>query len=143
MYTNNTQISITKAEILHSAANRILHSRFYKLFYGGLALASLVCVILSIYERCPSGMFLVLEILVNLAMIIEVSIRSFALQKLFWKSLWNKFDILLVWLCLITLGFLFFGECSSSKSREAILDTALLVLRNVLQFVRLFIFMKK
>ncbi|SAL96198.1 hypothetical protein [Absidia glauca] len=70
-------------------------------------------------------------------MIIEVSIRLLALRRVFWHSIWNVIDILLVGLCVITLIVLTTG-CSATERTEAIFDSALLVIRNCFQFFRLY-----
>ncbi|KAI8852513.1 hypothetical protein BC829DRAFT_384576 [Chytridium lagenaria] len=129
--------------MLHSLANRILHSSFYKWFYLVMALFSIVCSVLTILQRCPSGYYYALEVLVNLAMIIEVLIRVQALGKVFWKSFWNVLDICLVGLCMFTLLWLAFGECTKERSWEAEADTILLVIRNLIQFSRVAVMITK
>ncbi|KAJ3193143.1 hypothetical protein HK101_005367 [Irineochytrium annulatum] len=141
--TSTRPTTITSNEILHSLANRILHSSFYKWFYLIMAFVSVTCLVLSFMSRCPSGYFYILETIVNLAMILEVGIRMLALRKIFWRNLWNVLDLLLVLLCVLTLLWLALGECTTERSWEAEADTILLVLRNMIQFFRLMMMLAK
>ncbi|KAI8834173.1 hypothetical protein BJ741DRAFT_517655, partial [Chytriomyces cf. hyalinus JEL632] len=143
-HTGSNPASITRAELVSSFANRILHSKMYKLLYLGMALLSVVCLVLSFIEQCPSGIFYWLDAALNLIMIVEVLIRVNAMGKNFWKSVWNVIDIFLVFLCILTLFWLIFGECQNgSGSWETELDAFLLIARNGLQLVRLIIMMNK
>ncbi|KAJ3383626.1 hypothetical protein HDU92_004048 [Lobulomyces angularis] len=135
--------AMTKKEILQNLANRILHHSLYKAFYLVMGFLSVICVILSIIERCPSGYFYILEVIINLGMILEVTIRFFAFGKNFWNSKWNMFDVVLVFFCFLTLFILMVGECSSTRTREAEADAFLLILRNGIQFSRLMVVLKK
>ncbi|KZO92734.1 hypothetical protein CALVIDRAFT_540618 [Calocera viscosa TUFC12733] len=102
-----------------------------------MAALSLTTVVLSLLEGCPGVAFYVLEILINAGMIIEVAIRLVAFGRKFWKSPFNYLDIFVTLFCVTTLLFLAISGCSSTSQREELLDTLLLVLRNVLQFTRL------
>lgn len=55
----------------------------------------------------------------------------------FWKSPFNTVDLILTIFCALTLLVLAFAKCGSGSKQEEILDTLLLVARNVLQFGRL------
>lgn len=55
----------------------------------------------------------------------------------FWKSPFNVMDLVLTFFCALTLLVLTFAKCGTGSKEEAILDTLLLVTRNVLQFGRL------
>lgn len=46
-------------------------------------------------------------------------------------------DLVLTAFCVITLAVIFFSGCDSGSKEEELLDTLLLVARNVLQFGRL------
>ncbi|KAG2178400.1 hypothetical protein INT44_001552 [Umbelopsis vinacea] len=137
-----TQHGLTRAEAIQGMANRFMYSRFYIMFYLGLAGLSLVSIILSLAETCPSLLFIILEGIINAAMILEVSIRMVALRRGYWKSIWNVIDTILVILCAITLIVIASG-CSASERSEALFDTILLVIRNCVQFFRLFMMMRK
>ncbi|CAG8479963.1 9802_t:CDS:2 [Ambispora leptoticha] len=139
----STQHKLSRAEIVHGLANRILYSRFYTWLYLGMAALSTVSIILSIEETCPSIWFIILEVIINVAMIAEVTTRFFALKQLFWRSVYNIVDIILVFLCVLTVLFILAGGCSSGQKSEELLDTLLLVARNLVQFGRLIVMLRK
>ncbi|CAG8766115.1 12503_t:CDS:2, partial [Funneliformis caledonium] len=95
----------------------------------------------SLTERCPTLGFIILEIIINTVMIVEVGTRFLALGKLFWNSIYNIFDIILVALCIITLLFIIGGGCSHKG--EEIIDSILLIARNLIQFGRIFVMLRK
>ncbi|ORY93985.1 hypothetical protein BCR43DRAFT_495675 [Syncephalastrum racemosum] len=137
-----TQHSLTRSEMVQGMANRFMYSQFYIALYVSLALLSLISIILSLRETCPTTLFIVFESIINFAMIIEVSIRLVALQRAYWRSVWNIVDTVLVAMCAITLIVLASG-CSASERSEAIFDTILLVIRNCIQVFRLFMMVRK
>ncbi|CAG8690761.1 2258_t:CDS:2 [Funneliformis mosseae] len=139
--TPHTQYSLSKKEVVHGIANRIIYSRFYTWLYLGMALLSSTSIILSLTERCPTLGFIILEIIINTVMIVEVGTRFLALGKLFWNSIYNIFDIILVALCIITLLFIIGGGCSHKG--EEIIDSILLIARNLIQFGRIFVMLRK
>lgn len=55
----------------------------------------------------------------------------------FWKSPFNLMDLIITMICAVTILVIFFAGCGSTSKEEELLDTLLLVARNVLQFVRL------
>ncbi|PWZ01442.1 hypothetical protein BCV70DRAFT_198870 [Testicularia cyperi] len=161
---------LSRDEILKGVANRFVHSSAYLYFYAGMALTSLLTVVISLTTECPGPLFYGLELAINLLLITEVGIRLVAFGKQFWKSTYNVIDLGLVLLCAITLLVIFFHhECSpfrrggpspppeypsgddegdmphrpagargarSGKSEE-LLDSILLIGRNVVQALRL------
>lgn len=118
-----------------------------------MAALSVTTVILSLTEGCPGLAFYILEIIINTSMILEVGVRFIAFGKVrdvsiektwteirpqqFWKSPFNVVDLMLTMLCALTLLVLAFAKCGTGSKEEEILDTLLLVARNVLQFGRL------
>jgi hypothetical protein len=152
---------LSRQEILKGVANRFVHSTAYIYFYGAMALASLMTVLISLVQDCPGTLFYSLELAINAVLIAEVGIRGYAFGKQFWKSTFNIIDLGLVALCAITLIVLFFShDCSpyrrgqdprpspgedlpgSSQGErdgrgEELLDSFLLILRNAAQLVRL------
>ncbi|KAL1934576.1 hypothetical protein VTP01DRAFT_6758 [Rhizomucor pusillus] len=140
--TRRTQHSLTRSEMIRGMANRFMYSQFYIILYLSLAVLSLISILLSLQETCPSLLFIIFESIINFAMIIEVTIRGLALQREYWKSVWNIIDTILVGLCVVTLIVIASG-CSAGERSEAILDTVLLVIRNCVQFFRLFMMVRK
>lgn len=128
--------------MIQGMANRFMYSQFYIILYLCLAILSLVSMILSLRDTCPTLMFIVFESVINFAMIIEVGVRLLALRRAYWNSVWNIIDTILVTLCAITLIVIASG-CSAGERSEAIFDTVLLVIRNCIQFFRLFMIVRK
>ncbi|KAF9460111.1 hypothetical protein BDZ94DRAFT_1198373 [Collybia nuda] len=129
--------ALTRGEITRGLANRFVHSRTYICLYLGMAALSVTTVILSLRDGCPGFAFYVLEVIINSSMIIEVGIRFIAFGRQFWKSPFNVVDLILTVFCALTLLVLAFAKCGAGSKEEEILDTLLLVARNVLQFGRL------
>ncbi|KAG9001160.1 hypothetical protein FRB93_012242 [Tulasnella sp. JGI-2019a] len=136
-FTPRSHYVLSRQEITKGIANRFVHSRTYIFLYLGLASLSVTTVVLSLMEGCPGPAFYVLEIIVNSAMILEVGIRLVAFGRQFWKSPFNIADLILTLFCALTLLVLAFAECGDTSKEEELLDTLLLVARNVLQFARL------
>ncbi|GAA6058836.1 hypothetical protein JCM10212_002780 [Sporobolomyces blumeae] len=128
-------------ETLKGVANRFVFSQFYVFLYLAMAALSLTTVVLSATSECPTFTFYVLEVIVNTAMIVEVSIRFFAFGKQFWASYYNTLDLLITLLCVLTLAIIFFKGCSAKG--EETFDTFLLVVRNLFQFGRLALVLRK
>ncbi len=102
----------------------------------------------------PSITFVVLDVIINFALIIEVSLRFMALGKGFWKSTWNLFDLIITALCVATLVALLVTrplahheECHSRseefRNKENMADLVLIVIRNIAQGVRICVMMRK
>jgi len=129
--------ALTRQEITRGLANRFVHSRTYIILYLGMAALSVTTVVLSLSDGCPGVAFYVLEIIINTSMILEVGIRFVAFGGQFWKSPFNIMDLMLTFFCALTLLVIAFAGCGATSKEEEILDTLLLVARNVLQFGRL------
>ncbi|KAJ6503331.1 hypothetical protein C8R47DRAFT_1105664 [Mycena vitilis] len=129
--------ALTRSEITKGLANRFVHSRTYIFLYLGMAALSVTTVILSLTDGCPGLAFYVLEVIINTSMILEVGIRFVAFGRQFWKSPFNVVDLILTVFCALTLLVLAFAKCGSTSKEEELLDTFLLIARNVLQFGRL------
>ncbi|KAG6840913.1 hypothetical protein C0991_003255 [Blastosporella zonata] len=102
-----------------------------------MAALSVTTVILSLRDGCPGLEFFILEFIINTSMILEVAIRFVAFGRQFWKSPFNVMDLILTIFCALTLLVIMFAKCGTGSKEEEILDTLLLVTRNVLQFGRL------
>ena len=70
--------ALSKSEVTRNIANRFVHSRIYVILYLAMATLSTTTVILSLQDGCPGFAFYTLEIIINVAMIAEVSIRFVA-----------------------------------------------------------------
>ncbi|KAJ6621157.1 hypothetical protein B0H10DRAFT_2175449 [Mycena sp. CBHHK59/15] len=129
--------ALTRSEITKGLANRFVHSRTYIFLYLGMAALSVTTVILSLSDGCPGLPFYILEVIINTSMILEVGIRFVAFGRQFWKSPFNVVDLILTVFCALTLLVLAFAKCGATSKEEELLDTFLLIARNVLQFGRL------
>ncbi|KAI1788818.1 hypothetical protein LXA43DRAFT_1096987 [Ganoderma leucocontextum] len=129
--------SMTKDEIAKNIANRFVHSQTYIIIYLAMAALSITTVVLSLVNDCPTLPFYILEFIINAAMIVEVGIRFVAFGRQFWRSVWNIMDLVITAFCGITLLFILFSGCDNTSKEEELLDTLLLVVRNILQFGRL------
>jgi hypothetical protein len=129
--------ALTKKEIAQGIANRFVHSRAYIILYLSMTALSVTTIALSIADGCPGLAFYILEIIINTSMIVEVAIRFIAFGRQFWKSPFNIMDLIITVICAVTILVIFFAGCGSTSKEEELLDTLLLVARNVLQFVRL------
>ncbi|KNE55904.1 hypothetical protein, variant [Allomyces macrogynus ATCC 38327] len=135
---------VQREEILRMLANRIMFSRFYKIFYSVMTLAALYNIYLSFVEQCPSTFFLTLECIVNMALMAEVGIRFLATRRQFFQSKANLLDVFLVAFCLVLLVMLMHDASTCdvsddhrSQRREALVDSILLIVRNALQMARI------
>ncbi|CAD6914791.1 unnamed protein product [Tilletia controversa] len=156
---------LSRSEIVKGVANRFVHSTAYLYFYGGMAVASLLTVAISLIQDCPGTLFYSLELAINVLLIAEVGIRLFAFGKQFWKSTFNIIDLCLVVFCALTLLVIFFShDCSPNHGgdgggdygssfdgdqdrdarrggrggrSEELLDSILLIIRNAMQCFRL------
>ncbi len=70
--------AMTRDEIRKGIANRVIHSRSYIVLYLAMTALSITTVVLSMREGCPGLAFYILEIIINSAMIAEVTIRFLA-----------------------------------------------------------------
>ncbi|GAA5886575.1 hypothetical protein JCM5296_005334 [Sporobolomyces johnsonii] len=132
---------VSRQEAFKGIANRFVFSQFYVFLYLGMAALSLTTVFLSATSECPTFTFYVLEIIINTTMITEVSIRLVAFGKQFWHSYYNTLDLVITFFCVITLVVIFFSGCSAKG--EEVFDTFLLVVRNLFQFGRLALVLRK
>lgn len=69
---------MSRDEIAKGIANRFVHSRTYIILYLVMAALSVTTVVLSLVNGCPTLPFYILELIINGAMILEVTIRFVA-----------------------------------------------------------------
>ncbi|KAJ1790364.1 hypothetical protein LPJ62_001977 [Coemansia sp. RSA 2167] len=133
---------LSRDELLRGAANRLLYSKFYTYYYGFMFILGLVSLITALIESCPSLFFILMESTLCLCMLLEIITRGIAMQREFFRSWWNYFDIIIVTFCAITLVLLARG-CSQSSNSEELFNTVLLVVRNAAQIFRLLATLRK
>ncbi|TNY21199.1 hypothetical protein DMC30DRAFT_416222 [Rhodotorula diobovata] len=139
--SHRTPHFISRTEAIRGAANRVLFSQFYIFLYLSMAIISLATVVLSATSECPTLAFYILEIGINVTLIAEVTIRLLAFGSQFWQSYWNALDLAITLFCAVTLVVIFFSGCSAKG--EEVFDTFLLVARNLFQFGRLALVLRK
>ncbi|KZT30852.1 hypothetical protein NEOLEDRAFT_1144378 [Neolentinus lepideus HHB14362 ss-1] len=135
--------ALSRKEIVHGIANRFVHSRTYIALYLVMVALSVTTAILGSMQKYPTLSFYILEIIINTSMICEVGVRVVALGKLFWRSPWNIFDLIITIFCAITLAILLFAHSGRGSKGEEVFDSVLLIARNVLQFLRLAMIMRQ
>ncbi|KAL7751771.1 Histone acetyltransferase type B subunit 2 [Sorochytrium milnesiophthora] len=142
--------TVSRREILRALANRVMFSGFYKVLYLSMTALAFISVFLSYHRTCPKpgslSAFITVEIIINAVMIIEVSIRAVAMGKAFWAAKSNWLDVGLVFLCAVTLLLLLSDGCNDDdkgRNREAVADSILLIVRNLIQLVRIFHMLRK
>ncbi|KAJ1980054.1 hypothetical protein H4R35_001272 [Dimargaris xerosporica] len=140
--TLRTPHHLSPHDVLNAAANQLLYSRYYTVFYVALGVLSLLSLIIALSETCPSTGFVVLESIICIAMAIEVGTRILALGKLYWESALNVVDILLVFFCIILLVLLSHG-CSKATAREELFNTIVLLVRNCVQIFRVLMMIRQ
>ncbi|KAL1917184.1 uncharacterized protein VTP21DRAFT_4840 [Calcarisporiella thermophila] len=124
----------TRSELIKNLANRIVYSRFYVLFYLFLTVVCLATLVLFFFEGCATPLLVTLEVFINTALCIEISLRWMAVGRRYWSSIYNLFDVLVFFACVITLALLIAGRCSKA---EEVVDVIAVGVRNVVQVVRL------
>jgi hypothetical protein len=70
--------ALTPREVAKGIASRVVYSQYYIFLYLILAGLSTATIIISLSDGCPGLGFYILEIIINTAMIVEVSIRFIA-----------------------------------------------------------------
>uniref|UniRef100_A0A060T3L2 ARAD1C38192p n=1 Tax=Blastobotrys adeninivorans TaxID=409370 RepID=A0A060T3L2_BLAAD len=135
-----SQFTPSKWKLIVVGANRFTYSKEYIVGYFILTLLSMATVGVSLAtpKGCPHFSFYILEIIVLVALIAEVVIRMIALRRFFWKAYWNIVDGFMLIICIVTLALVFAG-CSESVRRGRQTSTILLVIRNVVQILRLLV----
>ncbi|KAI8446039.1 hypothetical protein BY996DRAFT_6434362 [Phakopsora pachyrhizi] len=140
--TVRSHYHLSRDELVRGIANRLIFSQVYIYVYLTMIILSLMTILVSILSsHCGSVTFYVLEVLINTAMILEVSIRLVAFGKKFWKSKLNILDCVITVICLMTMIILFWKGCQAK--REEVLDVIILVVRNLIQFIRLALILRR
>ncbi|CAN6634967.1 hypothetical protein TRVA0_015S00298 [Trichomonascus vanleenenianus] len=135
---NKSQFSPSKWDLIRVTANRFTYSKEYIVAYVLLTILSIITVSLSLATPtgCPHITFYIFEIIILIALLLEVGIRMVALRRFFWKSWWNVADAFLMIICVITLALVFAG-CSKNVRIGRRAFTSLLIIRNGVQIVRM------
>ena len=87
--------AMTGDEIRKGIANRVIHSRTYIFLYLGMTALSITTVVLSTRDGCPGLAFYILEVIINSAMIAEVTIRFLAFGRVSEMVISNQNSLLI------------------------------------------------
>eukprot|EP00744_Colponema_vietnamica_P011567 GILI01016271.1.p1 GENE.GILI01016271.1~~GILI01016271.1.p1 ORF type:complete len:217 (-),score=9.43 GILI01016271.1:37-687(-) len=132
-------------------ASRIYFSTFYSRFYIVLILANIFCIFWTVrHMQYPdSAWFMCLEVFISFVILFDVLLRMASLRAKFFNNQANIFDLIVT-----SLGFasLFLFLRSFNSSQEEVLETVeeaedvfgdiMFVLRNIIQYLRLVLFVK-
>jgi len=130
-------------EIFKITANRIYYSTAYQVLYVLMILVNVILLSWMVFHwnKYPShSWFFGMEIAVNVTLIVEVMIRMAALRGQFWKQWSNIFDVFVMGLSIFAIAADLFKDMPLDL--EDIAAAFILVLRYVVQFLRLFLFIK-
>jgi len=142
-------LRISRRVAITNAANRLLFSKAYSIFYIliiVLNLALLIWIIAnaSVVKSISSPghwLFGFAEIVINLALFFEVALRMAALGKKYFSNWSNVFDLVVLMLSFIGL-LLYFQASGSFGEANDITTTALLFFRYFIQLVRLVVMIR-
>mmetsp|Transcript_8758 Transcript_8758/g.14389 ORF Transcript_8758/g.14389 Transcript_8758/m.14389 type:complete len:362 (+) Transcript_8758:154-1239(+) len=130
-------------ELIRIFANRIYYSTAYQVLYLGMIIVNIFIMgwTLVNWDRYPDHVwFFVLELVINFIFVMEVVVRMIALRVVFWRQWSNVFDVFVLAISIVMVGFYYQRELPFEV--EDVAATLLLVLRYIIQFLRLFIFIK-
>jgi len=137
--SNASSLQLSTMEKFNYIATRILYSKSFQFYYFFIIILSGLSIVLSYLLECTNGYHLALEALIIAALIIEVTIRLLAQRKYFFYSFWNILDIIIIVVCV----WLFYITKQKCPVNDRIIDNSILVIRYVIQFIRLGILLKK
>lgn len=127
-------------EMMKLYANRVVFSKAYAILYTVMILLNIVMLIWLIIHggNDPSFEFLLMEIIVTVLLGLEIFTRMLSQGKKYFKSPYNWFEIMVLFLCTASL-VLTHNESSISSSEEMdeLVSWGLLILRYILQGSRL------
>ena len=130
----------SRCELCSMLASRIYFSKLYIVFYLFMILLNVVSIsiILTSYKMYSykiSPGLIVLEIIINLLLVLEISIRFLSQGENFWKSWWNTLDMLITILCLFSVFALII--LPAEDEIEEVFATTLVGLRYIMQGLRI------
>jgi len=137
--SSSSAFQMTLMEKFNYIATRILYSKGFQYYYFIIIILSTIAIILSYLLECTNKYHLALEALIIIALIIEVTIRLLAQRKYFFYSFWNILDAVIIGVCV----WLFYFTKTQCPTNDSIIDNSILVVRYLIQFIRLGILLKK
>lgn len=133
--------SASRAEKWSMVASRLYFSKQYVAFYAVMIILSIVAMLMlltehywgtSVYQVSPG--LLVLEIALNVLLTLEIWVRFSAQRDGFWQSWYNVFDILVTFLCLVSI--VCFLSIPEETKVEEFFASSVIAARYLIQIVR-------
>jgi len=141
-YSSNSSVyQMTVMEKFNFIATRILYSKYFQYYYFFVIILSIISLVLTYFLECTNSTYIILESLIILALIIEVTIRLLAQRKYYFYSFWNILDISILAVC-IWLFSITKVKCPLNEN-DSIIDSSILIVRYIIQFIRLGLLLKK
>jgi len=138
-------------EFILTIARRFVYSQANAFAWFGLIIGNAFSLVWTVVCHLSDNgghdedWFIFLEIFLNIAMILEITMRILALGINFWLEWQNLADVLVMALCAIATSYylILHDTVSGKEAEEAIIaDELLIILRSLLHIVRLALFMK-
>jgi hypothetical protein len=131
----------TCCERLSVYAHRLFYSKAWTTFYIFMVITNVAAIIALITvhatghaSEAPGWLFFI-EIMVNLLLLLELSVRMIAQQMKFFQDPCNIFDFTVMVLCIVI--FLIYWSNPVPDTDAAIIGTVVLAVRYVVVFVRM------
>ena len=135
----------SRYELLRMLASRIYFSKAYISFYLFMVVLNVVSIIVilssyGIYSYKVSPGLIALELLINVLLALEITVRFLAQQDSFWSSWWNTMDVLITILCILSVFALVL--LPAEDEMEEIFATAIVGLRYIVQGLRIMLLLR-
>lgn len=138
-------------ECILTMARRFVYSQANTVAWFALIVGNLFCLVWTVVNHLgkkrghDEGWFILLEIVLNVAMILEIMMRITALGKEFWEEWQNLADVIVMGLCALATSYylMLHDTVRGQEAEEALIaDELLILLRCVVHVMRLCLFCK-
>jgi len=139
--SNSSLYQMTLMEKFNFIATRMLYSKSFQYYYFFVIILSIISLVLSYFLECTNELYFFLESLIIFALLAEITIRLLAQRKYYFRSIWNILDLIILANC-IWLYYITKTKCPLNNN-DSIIDSGILVVRYLIQFIRLGILLRK